>query len=325
MISPSLHPSIVPGYTRLYLWGFLLYAAIALSACVSAQAAPLPYVDLSQRDPLPSVVKGEKPPLRLAVAAIISPEGTAESYWELARYLGRSLDRPVELVQRRTYAEINQLVAEDAVDLAFVCTSAYLEGSKKGQMQLLVAPQIDGQTVYYSDLIVPAQSPAQEMGDLHGKVFAFTDPMSFTGRVYPTYLVTQLGESPQTFFRDLFFTYSHDRAIEAVAAGVTDGAAVDSIVLAYAISRNPSLALQVRTIHRSLPFGIPPVVVSPNLNPHLQALLAQALLTMHEDEQGRTTLRLLGIDRFVSIQDSAYTEARQLVEEVNADVEGGSQ
>ncbi len=62
----------------------------------------------------------------------------------------------MELVLRRTYAEINDLVESGYVDVAFVCTSAYVAGHDKFGMELLVAPQVNGETTYYSLLIVPA-------------------------------------------------------------------------------------------------------------------------------------------------------------------------
>jgi phosphonate transport system substrate-binding protein len=286
------------------------------AACTSTQAAPLPYVDLSQRAPLPAIAALKVIPLRIAVAAIISPQGTVESYSELANYLGNQLGRPIQIVQRRTYAEVNDLIATHAVDLAFVCTSAYIDGHDQFGMELLVAPEINGVSVYYSELIVPMTSPARTMADLRGKVFAFTDPISFSGRVYPSYLVEQLHETPAQFFGRTFFTYSHDRAIEAVAAGVADGAAIDSLVLQYALARKPPLKTRIRVIHRSPPFGIPPVVVPPAYSPHYKRQLQEILLAMDESPAGRQILATLGITRFVLIEDQAYANARHLVKQV---------
>jgi phosphonate transport system substrate-binding protein len=228
------------------------------------------------------------------------------------------LDRPVELIQRRTYAEINDLVESGYVDVAFVCTSAYVAGRDQFGMELLAAPQVRGETVYYSLLIVPADSPAQSMADLRGRVFAFTDPMSNTGRNYPIFLVQQLSSTPEEFFARTFFTYSHDDAIRAVADGLADGAAVDSLVYDFAIARNLTLAEKTRVIHRSPPFGIPPVVVSPNLRPQLRAELQALLLSMADDPEGRKGLQAIGIDRFVPIDDSAYDSARELLAAVGA-------
>ncbi len=255
-------------------------------------------------------------PLRVSVAAVISPRGTAESYQPLLDFLSESLGRPVELVQRRTYQETNDLIESGEVDIAFVCTSAYITGHDEFGMLLLAAPEVNGAATYHSLLIVPVDSPAETMADLQGKVFAFTDPISNTGRVYPTYLVHQLGFTPETFFARTFFTYNHDDAIRAVADRLADSAAVDSLVYDYAVERDPTLLEKVRVIHRSPAFGIPPVVVSPNIRPQLRVLLEEVLLNMNAYPQGQIALDNLGIDAFVPIDDSAYDSARDLLREV---------
>lgn len=256
-------------------------------------------------------------PLRVAVAAVISPKGNVESYSDLLNYLGRKLNRRVELVQRQTYAEVNDLVKNGNVDLAFVCTSAYVVGQREFGMELLVAPEVNGETVYYSLLVVPADSPARSIADLRGKLFAFTDPMSLTGRVYPTSLVKSLDGTPESFFARVFFTYSHDNAIKAVANKVADGANVDSLVYDYFVARDPTIAERTRVIHRSPAFGIPPVVVSPNQSPQLKETFRDLLMQMHSDSEGETILRNLQIDRFVIVSDRIYDSARALELQVN--------
>ncbi|MFN3333608.1 MAG: phosphate/phosphite/phosphonate ABC transporter substrate-binding protein, partial [Caldilinea sp.] len=251
--------------------------------------------------------------LRVGVAAILSPQGTVESYSELTAYLAEKLGRPVDLIQRRTYAELNDMVEASQVELAFICTNAYVVGNEQFGMELLVAPEINGESIYYSQLIVPTSSTAQSMADLRGKVFAFTDPMSFTGRIYAVYMLQQMGETPEHFFQRTFYTYSHDRAIDAVADGVADGAAVDSLVLDYALQRNPELATRIRIIHQSEAFGIPPVVVPPTLPVRQKVYLRDLLLAMHEDDVGKVVLRNLGIDRFVEIENTAYDGVREIV------------
>ncbi len=299
--------------------------AVALTACGGATRD----LDFRFKDVEPASVPSYSPdntkPLRVAVAAVISPKGTVESYGDLLGYLSRKLNRRVELVQRQTYAEVNDLIKNGNVDLAFVCTSAYVVGQRDFGMELLVAPQVNGETVYYSLLIVPADSPARSMADLRGKVFAFTDPMSLTGRVYPTSLVISLDPSagsgqalaPETFFGRIFFTYSHDNAIKAVANKVAQGASVDSLVYDYLVARDPGIASRTRVIHRSPAFGIPPVVVNPNLSPQLKETLRELLMQMIYDSEGQAMLRNLMIERFVTVSDRIYDSARALELQVN--------
>lgn len=296
-----------------YLFLLLILISVVGCATPSAEAS----VNLSDLQPLPGVSATAVKPLRVAVAAIISPKGTVDSYGPLLDYLGEELDRPVELVQRRTYGEVNDLVQSGEVDVAFVCTSAYIVGEREFAMQLLAAPQVMGDTVYHSLLIVPADSQAQNMADLRGGVFAFTDPISTSGRNYPIWLVQQMDDTPENFFSRTFYTYSHDDAIRAVANHVADGAAVDSLVYAFALEREPELAQKTRVIHQSPAFGIPPVVISPEARPQLVADLQAALLQMNETAAGQAALQAAGMDGFVLIEDALYQSVRELETAVN--------
>jgi phosphonate transport system substrate-binding protein len=296
----------------------LFIFALLFTACSSLpQAEVAGNVDLNNLQPLPASAASEAVPLRVAVAAVISPKGTVASYAPFLEYLELKLNRPVELVQRRTYLEINNLIERGEVDLAFVCTSAYVEGHDSFGMELLVAPQVNGKTTYNSVLIVPILSKAQDMRDLRGKVFAFTDPISLSGRMYPTYLVHQLNSTPDEYFSRTIFTYSHDEAIRAVASGVADGAAVDSLVYEFALTREPELKDKVRVIHRSPDFGIPPVVISPFTRPQVKAELQTLLLEMVNDPNAREALASIGVDTFVLLDDKSYSSARILLDTIS--------
>ncbi len=250
------------------------------------------------------------PPLRVAVAAVISPKETLKSYDELLNYLGEKLDRRIELVQRRTYAEINQLVQKGQVSLAFVCTRAYVDGRRNFGMELLAAPEIRGETGYRSYVIVPSQSAAQSLEDLRGKVFAFTDPLSFSGKLAPEYMLWERGEAPDSFFARHLYTYSHDNSIKAVAEKLVDGAAVDSAVYDYALALNPEYREKIKIIDRSVLVGNPPVVVPPGLDNQLKGRIKGILLSMYLDPKGKRILRNLMIDRFVEADDGSYDPIR---------------
>jgi phosphonate transport system substrate-binding protein len=286
---------------------FLIIFSLFLSSCgESGSAQSAVKVDLNNLQPLPTPNETALHPLKVAIAAVISPEGTAESYAPLLKYLETHMGRPVELVQRRTYAEINDLIKTGDVDLAFVCTSSYIVGRRDFDLELLVAPVVNGATYYHSQLIVPIDSPAASISDLKGKVFAFTDPMSFSGRMYPTYLLQQIGEIPASFFQRTFFTYSHDDAIRAVADGLADGAAVDSLVLNFALIRNPSLGERIKIIYTSPSFGIPPVVVSPYIRPQQHAQLEEIFLSMHTNNAGLEALQSLDVEEFTIVSENLY-------------------
>jgi len=294
---------------RSLFWLALLFIAFLASSCSSQDEA---VIDLNALSPLQSNNADDILPVRVAIAAVISPQGTLESYTPLLEYLEEKLGRPVERVQGSTYSETNEILASGLADIAFVCTGAYIQGASEFGMEILVVPEINGESVYYSWVIVPVKSPINEIADLRNRVFAFTDPLSLTGWMYPNYMLLQMGERPEAFFGRTFFTYSHDQAIRAVADGYADGAAVDSLIYNYLIEREPSIAERLRIIHRSSAFGMPPVVVSPDIQPQLRLELQEILLDMSGDPDGLAALDTLGIDRFVLVEGQLYESARQV-------------
>jgi phosphonate transport system substrate-binding protein len=256
-----------------------------------------------------------KEPLRLAIASVVSPDKAFKYYDEMIDYLSVKLHQPIKLIQRESYKEINDLMKLGKIDVAMVCSGAYVLGKSDFGMELLVAPEMMGQTVYYSYIIVSHSADAQVIQDLKGQSFAFTDPLSNSGRLSPTYILkTQLGESPETFFKEIKFTYSHDLSIKAVAQGKVYGAAVDSLVYDYFKKTEPELIAKTKVIHISPSYGISPVVVRPGLESAMKEQLREVFINMNMDTTGKQILDKLMIDRFVVVNDDLYDSIRKMEE-----------
>ena len=273
-----------------------------------------PTLDISPHQTHSSAATNEhlKPVLRVAIGAMISPEITRTYYQNLLELIASRVGRRAVFSQRRTYAEINELVRNHQVDIAFVCSGPYVTGHEQFGMELLVAPVVKGQQVYHSYFIVHHKNPITRFEELRGKRFAFTDPHSNTGYLVPTYLLSQQEETPATFFSETFYTNSHDNSIRAVAEGLTEGAAVDSLIWEFMDSVNPELTSQTKIIAKSPPYGIPPVVIHPGLNLELKQGLKGAFLSIHRDAEARQLLSQIQIERFEEVANSNYDSVRDM-------------
>ncbi|MDA8160125.1 MAG: phosphate/phosphite/phosphonate ABC transporter substrate-binding protein [Desulfobacteraceae bacterium] len=264
-------------------------------------------IRLDHLAPLPENVPSARPDtLRVAVAAVLSPTGTIDSYQPFIAYLQHKTGLPTTLVQRKSYQEINDLLVRAVVDVGFICTGAYRDSSRRQDLELLVVPRINGKTTYRSLIIAPAAASIKSFDDLRGKRFAFTDPLSNSGYHYPLFLLQHLGKQPETFFAHTFFTYSHDRSIAAVMDGLADGAAVDSLIFDFVSRHNPRVAQQIAVIGQSPEFGIPPVVVPRALPTARKAWLKGIFLSMHTEPDGERALSSLGIERFEEPNPARY-------------------
>ena len=242
-------------------------------------------------------------PFRVAVSSILSPVETLDGYEPLLKVLEDRLDRPVVLLQRRTYQEVNQLLAEKGVELAFVCSGGYMAG--RG-IELLALPEVKGKRTYQSYIIARAPLQVKSLQEMKGHSFAFTDPLSFSGHMAPLFMLLSVNADPKNYFSRTFFTFSHDNSIRSVVDGIVDGAAVDSMIYDRVLARRPEWANRVRIVERSLFVGNPPVVVPQGLELALRQKVLAILLAMHEDPTGQQALKRLDYDRFTLPDEALY-------------------
>lgn len=269
-------------------------------------------VDLSKTETIANEKKVSPGTIRVAVGGMITPKEGFTYYREFLDFIGQELGQPVEYVDAPSYEEINKLLESRDIDAAIVCSGPYVDGHSKFGLELLAAPKAYGGTVYYSYIIVPKESKAKNLDDLKGTSFAFTDPLSNTGKLVPEYLIARKGESSKTFFSKTVFSGSHDKSILAVADNLVDGAAVDSLIWDYLNKTKPQITGKTRILLKSEPYAIPPFVVHPAMDPVLKEKLRTVLLNAHTKPKGKELLDKMMTEQYVPIADSAYDSIRAM-------------
>jgi len=301
----------------LIILAITLTAAIFFIGCSSDQEPA--FVDFSKKVAVnpSSEETSNGAEIRVAVAAMISAKESVVYYHQLLDFIANQLGLKIQLIQRKTYSEINDLLKNGKIDLAFICSGPYATGRKAYGFEALAVPQVRGKHSYHSYLIVNQDSSFKDLGDLRGKSFAFTDPESNTGKLVPTYWLVQKNERPKEFFDKIIYTHSHDNSIMAVATSLVDGAAVHEQIWEYFNEKNPTFTSSTRIIKKSQPFGNPPVVASKYLSSQLKADIQRLLMTMHMDPEGKKILDELRIDRFLHPDDKWYESIVAMKRECN--------
>lgn len=286
--------------------GYIGLAVFTLSSCQKKGAADKIQVDFSRREEIPRLAPDSQMPLAAAVSALISPQESFYYYNRIFEYISEKTGRKIIFKQRKTYREVNDLLSRQELDFAFIGAGAYVEAKKEFDAQILAVPQIGQKTEYYSYIIVRKTSNLSEFEDLKNHSFAFTDPLSTAGYIYPSYLVKFLDKTGAKFFSRVMFTYAHDYSIQAVASGIVDAAGVSGLIFDYIQKIHPEKTAALKILKKSMPFGMPPVVVNPKIDPILKTRLQKIFLDMGDDAEGREILFPLGIERFVAGNDSEY-------------------
>ncbi len=220
-------------------------------------------------------------------------------------YLQRALGRPVNFVQRRSYREVSELLLAEKLDAAWICGFPYVR--YRDRMRLLAVPTWEGEPLYRSYVIVPSSDQTtQSIGDLGGKIYAFSDPDSNSGWLVPNSLLFRLGKDAATFFRKSFFTWGHRRVVDAVAVGLAQGGSVDGYVWETLKLHHPEITGQTRVAHRSAKYGFPPFVTRSQLPASDFRQLQEVLVGMRTSSAGQDLLRKLNLDGFQVAPESVF-------------------
>src|SRR3990167_8105699 len=220
-------------------------------------------------------------------------------------YLEVRLSRPVEFVQRDRYRDTMDLLQQQKVEFAWICDYPYVVLKK--DVRLLAVALNEGKPTYRSYLIVPARdTQTRSVIDLKGQVFAYADPYSNTGYLVPRFEIKRSGADPATFFKRTFFTWSHRKVIDAVAAGLVQGASVDSYVWDSLSRVRPDITAKTRIAWKSEEYGFPPMVAHRNVPEADFKLMQDILLNMANEPEGRALLQRLNLNGFITGTPKLY-------------------
>jgi len=199
------------------------------------------------------------------------------------------------------------LLLDGKLDFAWICGYPYIR--HKSQLRLMAVPLYKGKPLYRSYLIVSkSDATTNSLADLKGSVFAFSDPDSNSGYLVPQYELHEQGFDTNSFFRKNFFTWSHDKVVNAVAYNVADGGAVDGYVWETLALINPQLTERTRIVSKSKEFGFPPLVARKDVNLNIFSRVQRVFLEMNADELGSGLLKQVNLDGFIAGRPSLFDD-----------------
>jgi phosphonate transport system substrate-binding protein len=257
----------MPAYLAVLLSGVLL---LSLNSCKSSHAS----------DGRPTVLRYAFMP-----QSELLESGNLRS--ELTRkYLSEQLHMPVEIVRVEGFAATVEAMRAEKIDMFTGSSLTYLLAAQKAGAEAIAARGYPDGTVggYRSVIAVPKDSPIHSMEDLkaHAKdtVFAFAEPASTSGYLYPRVGLIEAGIDPEKEFKKVVFTGNHLASIMALKSGKVGAAGFMVRFMTRLIEKNKLAPDDVRVIWTSdlIPNG--PYVVRKALPDQLKKDIQAALIAM---------------------------------------------
>jgi phosphonate transport system substrate-binding protein len=207
--------------------GWALAAGLLIAACGGQPNAGGPTASAAKTPRLGSLDR----PIILSFTPSQDTQRITTSGGAITASLERATGLKWKVSVPTSYAATIEGMCSGAVDVAFLAPLQMTLALDKGcATPILGALRNDDTgkpaTTYKSQILVQTSSGITDLNGLKGKRFAFVDPLSASGFVYPSLIVKQkTGLEAKSFFSATVFAGGHDKAALAVYQGTVDGAA----------------------------------------------------------------------------------------------------
>lgn len=154
-------------------------------------------------------------------------------YTPLEEYMSDCLEHPFELFTGTDYTAMIEAMRTGNLHVSKFGPFSYTLAHERADAEALVTPVDEsGEPTYRSVFIAMAGDGVEELADLEGEPFAFVEPTSTSGHLFPrALLLDELGldnAEVEDFLGELVFSGGHDASVISVLNGDVTAAAISS-------------------------------------------------------------------------------------------------
>lgn len=241
-----------------------------------------------------------------------------ESSQQVLDQLQAQLGMPVKPFVATDYNGVIEALRSKKLDVAYLGPFSYVLASQVADAEAfaVAVTKKTGKSAYRSLIVARADSSINSLADLKGHTFAFVDPSSTSGHLFPKAGIEQAGYQPDKLFSRVIFSGSHDASILAVANGKVDAAAVADRILNSAVTSGQVKQEDLKIVWSSDDIPESPMVWRKDLDPALKQKLAAALANVKDVPWGDQGM----LNGFQPTSDAAYDVVRGTTKVLDLDL-----
>lgn len=261
---------------RLRIAAFALAAALVLGLAAAGPA------------PVPAQT-------RLVMAFV--PSGEARTIVESGNRISHLLEMATgyqfQTFVATSYAGVIEAMGAGRADIGWLNTFSYVIAHQKYGVEVRLVTVRFGLPYYRAEIITQTGSGINTLADLRGKRFAFVDPASTSGYLFPVAGLKKAGYDPQKFFGQSIFAGSHNNVVLAVYQGRVDAGAVFEDARGTVQKSVPDVMQKVKVVWKSDPIPNDTVSFRKGLPEDVKAKVTNALLRFSQTPAGLDALKSL--------------------------------
>lgn len=296
-----------------YRWGTLV---LAVSAAALVSGASSAFAENAADCPNGGVI-------RFGVEPYDTAPKLAPIYEHIGKLIGDKVGCEVKVFVTTNYnAEIEAM------------RSGKLELGEFGPLGYVLAHQVakaeavstfadkDGKpSTYWASIVTWPGSEVKTLQDVKGKSFAYSDPASTSGHLFPAYALRKNGIDPDNGVKALY-AGSHTASFEAIRNKKVQAGELNSQQIEAAVLRGAYKDGDVVFLWKSDPIPIDPIAIRGDLEPGFKKRLADVVANLDLAGLSDDDRKIIGdsAGHLVPQTDNAYDNIRDLVKTLNIDL-----
>ncbi|MBI2564156.1 MAG: phosphate/phosphite/phosphonate ABC transporter substrate-binding protein [candidate division NC10 bacterium] len=227
--------------------------------------------------------------LKFGFTPVLTESEMRVEFEPLMTYLSDAIGQKVTLYIAKNYGDLRTQMEAGTVDIGSFSPFAYVDATRGGKIRIIAQSILEGSATYRGLIVARKDSGLKSVADLEGKRFAFVDPKSASGYVYPRAMLIEKGVTPEKYFKETIFAGGHDKVIAAVLEGKVDAGAIYDGALGVAKikgMRSEDLLSLVSTD----PIPHDAIAVRIGMDEALAKKIQTALVNLDKSEAGRKVI-----------------------------------
>ena len=213
--------------TRRPIWALLAVLALVVAACgdgtadttAAAEATTTAAVEDTTTTEAMADVGTEDNPIQVMFVPSVAAEEIVAGGELLAETLNAATGLVFEVQVPASYAAtVEEICANPGASIVFIPAQAYVLGNELCDIEAALKAERFGYTEYWAQYLVTRDSDFQTLEDLEGASWAYPDPGSTSGFLFPSGELIAAGVE----WGEELEAGSHDNAVRAVYNGETD-------------------------------------------------------------------------------------------------------
>ncbi|MEA2113395.1 MAG: phosphate/phosphite/phosphonate ABC transporter substrate-binding protein, partial [Patescibacteria group bacterium] len=256
----------------------------------------------------------------LGILPLRKPSTMLERFSGLEKYLRDETGLNIRLRFYSTAGEVGGYTAvvkditSGKTSFAWLASVTTVQAYENGPIAPFVCPQKSGSPTYQGGLAVKIDSPHKTIADLKGKKVYGSSKSSTSGNLMPSAMLEQEGINKETYFDGgLQFSGSHDKAAEAVLAGIIDACFINDMT--FDKYNTDKEVLRYIWKHDPVP-EFPFVVNTEKIAPEKLVKVKNTLLKMHETNLEDIRAISPEYEKWVTINWEDYLGIKESIDKV---------